>query len=385
MSHDRPMNNLNTLSIPDPWQKVLARDRRADGSFVFAVSSTGIFCRPSCAARHPRRDRVAFYSTSDEARQAGYRACLRCRPDASLINASSELAQRVCRFIDSQEDSVPTLVSVAARFGVSPSQLSRAFKATLGMTPKAYSDLRRIQRLKETLRGGDSVTSALYGAGYGSSSRLYEHGAKLLGMTPSEYQRAGTGSRVWFTLVNTKLGRMLAACTERGACAVSLGDSDAVLERSLRSEFSAAEVVRDDDKLRPMVASIVSHLEGGDPIAGIETDVVATAFTCRVWKALAAIPYGQTKTYGEIAASLGRPTAARAVARACASNRLALIVPCHRAVPRTGGSGGYRWGVERKRALLERERRARQDQVERVPELLRSSIASSSATRRRKA
>jgi AraC family transcriptional regulator, regulatory protein of adaptative response / methylated-DNA-[protein]-cysteine methyltransferase len=333
---------------------VMARDRRADGSFVYGVSSTGIFCRPSCASRRPRVDRIAFFSTPASAKAAGYRACLRCQPEQTP--ESTDVVQRVCRFIDTRTDGAPSLSELAREFSMSRHHLARVFKAAVGMTPKAYGDLRRVERLKQRLRTGDSVTGAMYDAGYGSSSRLYERGTSLLGMTPSTYRKRGHGTSASFTIVRTSFGKLLVAATERGVCAVTLGDSDAALERTLHREFGLAELQRDDAALAPVVNRIVRHIEDGTPLGHLETDVKATAFTRAVWKALAAIPRGQTRTYGEIAAKVGRPTAARAVAQACASNRLALVIPCHRVVPASGGVGGYRWGAARKRKLLERER-----------------------------
>jgi len=224
------------------------------------------------------------------------------------------------------------------------------------MTPKAYAALSRVERLKVRLRGGDNVTDALYAAGYGSSSRLYERGHTLLGMTPNDYRRSGRGSQIAFTVVRSRLGAVLVAASGRGICAVNLGENEAALERGLRREFSAATVQRSDGKLAPLVKRIVAHIERGERLTGLTIDVAATAFTRSVWKALMDIPYGQTRTYSDIARSLGHPQSARAVARACASNKVAVVIPCHRVVPRTGGDGGYRWGAKRKRALLARER-----------------------------
>lgn len=336
---------------------VMARDRSADGAFVYAVSSTGIFCRPSCASRRPRRDRIAFFPSPERARAAGYRACQRCRPESSQ-SAATEVASLVCRYIDEQQDDAPGLAELSSHFGLSPHHLARTFKAAVGMTPKAYADLQRVERLKHRLREGDSVTSALYSAGYGSSSRLYERGSALMGMTPADYRRAGKGASIAFTINDTSFGKLLVAGTQRGICSVKLGDSDATLERALRGEYEAAEVRRDDSKLAHAVHAIVRHIEDGTPLEELPLDLQGTAFTRKVWRALAAISYGQTRTYGEVASSIGRPTAARAVARACASNRVALLIPCHRAVPSAGGTGGYRWGAARKKALLERERRS---------------------------
>lgn len=358
MPHNKTMQ---TMDFDRRLAAVMARDRSADGSFVYAVSSTRIFCRPSCASRRPHQDHIAFFPTSEKARAAGYRACLRCRPDSARSQAA-EVAQRICRYIDAQHDDPPGLAELSAHFGLSPHHLARTFKASIGMTPKAYADLQRVERLKVGLRGGASVTNALYSAGFGSSSRLYERGDAFLGMTPADYRRRGLGMSIDFTIADTTLGKLLVAQTTRGICAVKLGDSSGSLERELRREYDAATLRRDDAHLACSVQAIVGHIERGTPLAGLAVDVQASAFTRSVWKALAAIPYGQTRTYGEIAASVGRPTAARAVARACASNQVALIIPCHRVVPSVGGVGGYRWGAERKRALLERERGAGGDQ-----------------------
>jgi len=356
MPHNTTMHAMQTIPYPDADRRlaaVMARDRRADGAFVYAVTSTGIFCRPSCASRRPRRDRIAFFPTPDQAREAGFRACRRCQPES--LPESTDMMQCICRYIDARHDDSPSLGELSTRFGLSPQHLARRFRAAIGMTPKAYSDLRRIERLKHRLREGESVTSALYAAGYGSSSRLYERGTALMGMTPSDYRKQGRGTSVAFTIVETSLGKLLVAATQRGICAVSLGASDAALERGLRHEYSAADLHRDDTALAPTVAAIVRHIERGAPLSELATDVQATAFTRAVWKALAAIPRGQTRTYAQVASSMGRPGAARAVARACASNRLALVIPCHRVVPSAGGTGGYRWGAARKRRLLERE------------------------------
>lgn len=347
--------SMEAIAIDQRLDAVFSRDRRFDGAFVYAVRSTGIFCRPSCASRRPKPERIAFFANAGEARDAGFRACRRCQPDATSA-ASHDLAERLCRYIDSFEDRTPGLGEMAARFGFSPQHLVRAFKAAVGMTPKHYADLSRAQRLKARLRSEKTVTDALYAAGYGSSSRLYERGDALLGMKPDDYRRAGRGTTIGFTIVDCRLGKLLVAASDRGICAVNLGDAERALERGLRHEFNAARVERRDSSLRPIVKRIVAHLERGEPLNDFALDVAATAFTRSVWKALTDIPYGQTRTYGEIAASLGRPSAARAVARACASNKVALLIPCHRAVPRAGGAGGYRWGAARKRALLEKER-----------------------------
>jgi AraC family transcriptional regulator, regulatory protein of adaptative response / methylated-DNA-[protein]-cysteine methyltransferase len=352
MPHNRPMIAV----AQDPrLAAVMTRDRRADGAFVYGVRSTRIFCRPSCSARRPSADRISLFTSPREAREAGFRACLRCQPEA-VANSDATLAQRICRYIDASEDGAPSLIELADVFGFSPHHLARSFKATVGLTPKAYAGLQRLEKLKARLRKGEQVTEALYEVGFGSSSRLYEDGNRLLGMTPNDYRRGGRGALIRYTVVDSWLGKVLAAASARGICAVNLGGSEPSLERELRREYSSATIVRDDAALGPAVAHIIRCIERGERLREFELDVAATAFTRSVWKALAAIPPGQTRTYGEIARAIGHPRAARAVARACAANKIALIIPCHRAVPQSGNTGGYRWGAARKRALLKRER-----------------------------
>jgi len=357
MPHNKTMQTLLMDQSADSKRRlasVMGRDAHADGAFFYGVTTTRIFCRPGCPSRRPRPDHIVMFQTIEQARQEGFRACLRCRPES--LASGSDIAQRICRYIDERAEESPSLSKLSARFGLSRHHLARTFKAAIGMTPKAYADMQRIERLRQRLRDGESVTTALYSAGFGSSSRLYEHSNTLMGMTPSDYRRQGAGKSVMFTVVDTTLGKLLVAATSRGICAVKLGDSEITLERGLRREYAAAELRRDDATLAPLVDAIAQYVEKGTPLHGLAMDIQATAFTRSVWKALMAIPYGQTRTYGQIAASIGRPTAARAVARACATNQLALVIPCHRVVPSAGGTGGYRWGTARKRKLLERER-----------------------------
>ena len=346
------------------WQAILSREARFDGAFVYAVRSTGVYCRPGCPSRRPRRDQVIFFARPAAAEQAGFRACRRCRPAGGATSeAQADMVQRACQVMDAAADQPPTLVELGEQIGVSPYHLQRTFKRVMGITPRQYADARRLDRLKARLKGGDSVTTALYEAGYGSSSRLYEQAPEQLGMTPATYQRGGAGATIAYASAATPLGRLLVAATARGICFVSLGDDDAATERSLRAEFPAAELQRDDDVLGAWVAAIVRHLSGTEPRLDLPLDVRATAFQRRVWEALRAIPYGETRTYGQIAQELGQPTAARAVARACATNPVALVVPCHRVVGEGGDLRGYRWGVERKRSLLAQERQVEGQKV----------------------
>jgi AraC family transcriptional regulator, regulatory protein of adaptative response / methylated-DNA-[protein]-cysteine methyltransferase len=341
------------------WRAVLARDRSADGAFVFAVRSTGVYCRPSCPARRPRRDRVRFFRVPREAEEAGFRPCRRCRPDApAAADQHAAIVQRACRYIEAHLDDHLSLRSLGAAVAQRPDGLRRAFAQVLGISPKRYADACRLDLVKARLRAQTAVTSALYDAGYGSSSRLYGRAAQRLGMTPAVYRRGGAGSRIRYTTTPTKLGRLLVGETERGVCAVSLGDSDAGQVAALRTEYPAAELTRDDRALAPAVERILAYLNGKHPRIDLPLDIRATAFQGRVWDALRAIPYGATQSYGDVARAIGRPSAARAVARACASNPVSLVIPCHRVVRRDGDVGGYRWGAQRKQALLAAERAA---------------------------
>ena len=338
------------------WEAVLARDRNADGQFVYAVSSTGVYCRPSCPSRRPRRDRASFFDTTAAAREAGFRACRRCRPDASIASDPwVEKIRRACVYLSNVEGH-PSLATLAARLGGSPYHLQRNFKRLVGVTPREYADACRLSSVKRALKRGGDVTGAMLDAGYGSSSRFYERAAPKLGMPPSIYRRGGVGMQIRYAVVDSPLGKLLVAATARGVCSVAMGASTADLSTALTKEYPAATIAEDAGSLASWTTQIVEHLEGRRPRLDLPLDVQATAFQWQVWNALAGIPYGETRSYGELAASIGRPGAARAVARACATNPVALAIPCHRVVPAGGGTGGYRWGRERKRALLDRER-----------------------------
>jgi AraC family transcriptional regulator of adaptative response/methylated-DNA-[protein]-cysteine methyltransferase len=336
------------------WRAVLGRDGRYDGRFVYAVRTTGIFCRPSCPSRRPHRRHVAFFDAPPAARAAGFRPCLRCTPERESRVARS--IGQVRAHIDAHLDERLTLGELSRLAGLSPSHLQKAFKAALGLSPRDYVRLRRADRFKAEVRAGRSVTDALYEAGYGSGSRLYSDASARLGMTPGAYKRGGAGESVRFSTAASKLGRLLVASTERGLCAVQLGESDAALEAALHKDYPRAEIVRDDRVLKPTLAAILAHLDGAVPRLDLPVDVAATAFQWRVWRTLQEIPYGETRSYAQVAESLGQPKAVRAVARACASNRVALVVPCHRVVRTDGSLGGYRWGAARKRRLLEKEK-----------------------------
>jgi AraC family transcriptional regulator, regulatory protein of adaptative response / methylated-DNA-[protein]-cysteine methyltransferase len=340
----------------DPrWNAVVARDAARDGEFVFAVSSTGVYCRPSCAARRPRRENVQFFLKPEAAEQAGYRACLRCRPKSFSGNAESNAAKAICRFIEQHLDEPLTLDRLGKEFRQSPFHLQRRFKAVLGITPREYADSCRLRMLKRNLQAGDSVTRAMYDAGYGSSSRLYEKTAAQLGMTPDKYRRGAIASAIRYTCADSPLGRMLVAATERGICAIQFARSDGELMEGLKREFPFAARKVDEGGLRSWVSALLRHMRGKDLDSSLPLDIRATAFQRRVWAYLQSIPFGATRSYSQVAKGIGRPSATRAVARACATNPVAVAIPCHRVVREDGSMGGYRWGMERKKMLLEIE------------------------------
>jgi AraC family transcriptional regulator of adaptative response/methylated-DNA-[protein]-cysteine methyltransferase len=344
------------MSDEDRWRAVLAADASQDGAFVYAVRSTGIYCRPSCPSRRPRHEMVRFFEAPEAAQRAGFRACRRCKPDdIRATDPQVDAVRKACHYIDVHTEGTVTLAELGAAVGLSPHHFQRIFTRVMGISPRAYADARRLGRVKARLKAGDGVAGALYEAGYGSSSRLYERANGQLGMTPATYRRGGQGAAIRYTIARSPLGRLLVAATEKGVCMVCLGDRDDELEDELRREFPAAEIRRDNPALGTWVAALLRHLDGHEPRLELPLDVRATAFQWRVWQALRNIPYGEQRTYGEIAAVLGAPTAARAVGRACATNPVALVVPCHRAVGAQGSLTGYRWGVERKKRLIARE------------------------------
>ena len=342
----------------DPrWEAVIARDAAHDGEFVFAVSTTGVYCRPSCAARRPRRENVQFFPQPEHAERAGFRACLRCRPKSFRSNTPSDGVKAICRFIEHHLDEPLTLARLGKEFHQSPFHLQRRFKASVGITPREYADSCRLRLLKRNLQSGDSVTRAMYDAGYGSSSRLYERTASQLGMTPDKYRRGAIAAAIRYTCADSPLGRMLVAATDRGICAIQFAASDGELLEGLKREFPFAGRKADDRGLRSWVDALLLHMRGGDLDSSLPLDIRATAFQRRVWTYLQSIPFGTTKSYSQVAKAIGKPSAARAVARACATNRIAVAIPCHRVVRGDGTMGGYRWGMERKKALLEMEDR----------------------------
>lgn len=384
---------INTSEHQDEegrWQAVLSRDPNFHGAFVYAVRSTGIYCRPTCPSRKPGRRQVVFFPGPEAAEHAGFRPCRRCLPQQPSQHI--QLVRRVCQRIQEayseahseaysesyseaypeahpetywksyreshRENSGtrPTLARLGGELGVSPYHLQRVFKQVMGISPRQYADACRLDRLKTGIKSRHSLTDALYRAGYGSSSRLYEQASSRLGMTPGGYQRGGRDQPIAYTVADSPLGPLLVAATRHGVCCVSLGDGEAQLTHQLHLEYPAAQVRRDDTILGRWVEAIVEHLSGRLPRIEVPLDLRATAFQRLVWEHLRRIPYGETRTYGEIARAINQPGAARAVAQACRRNPVAVIIPCHRVVRQDGGPGGYRWGITRKAALLEREK-----------------------------
>ena len=347
---------MASVNADHAWEVVLNRDRHGDGRFVYAVSSTGVYCRPSCPSRRPARLHVTFFNSPQLAESAGYRACLRCRPQSLH---GSEMEQRVEQarcYLDGHADEPITLRKLAAQVGVSPFHLQRAFTRVIGLSPKAYQGAKRMARFAALLKRGETVTNATYEAGFGSSSRLYAHVHEGLGMTPSAFRSGGRGVTLRYTTVPTAVGRMLVAMTGQGIVAVSFGDTEAALVTSLHHDYSKAVLCRDTKGLAKHVHGLLKCLNGSADVDCLPLDVKATTFQRKVWQALQQIPRGQTRSYHELARAIGQPTAARAVARACAGNPVAIAIPCHRVVRNDGRLAGYRWGLERKQRLLALER-----------------------------
>ena len=339
----------------EAWRAVEQRDARYDGRFVYAVRSTRVYCRPSCPSRRPLRANVAFFDAPEAAEHAGYRPCLRCAPreDRALSNASA--VSRARAYLDTHIGESTSLAQLARHAGLSAPYLQRAFKRTFGVSPKEYQDALRSVRLKARLRAGDTVSRATFEAGYGSSSRVYERTNQMLGMTPAAFRRGGDGIRVVYAIAESPLGRVLVGHTERGVCTVALGESDPELERRLRADFPKATIERASTATHEWVQAVLDCIRRPEGDSHVPLDVNGTAFQWRVWKALQEIPAGSSRSYREVAQAIGKPSAARAVARACATNPVAVVIPCHRVVREDGGLGGYRWGIDRKRELLNRE------------------------------
>jgi AraC family transcriptional regulator of adaptative response/methylated-DNA-[protein]-cysteine methyltransferase len=349
-----------TVSDDRAWRAVVQRDRGFDGSFVYAVRSTGVYCKPSCASRRPLRTNIRFFGTPSDAEAAGFRACRRCRPaDASFTGMADRTVERAREFLDRNPDRVVSLHELASHVKLSPSHLQRSFKRATGLSPKQYQDAQRVKQLKSRLRAGDTVSRATYEAGFGSSSRVYERADRELGMTPAAFRRGGRGVSIAYTVAATPIGRVLVATTERGVCAVELGATDEEVIATLERDFPHATIARGDEQHTDWVTAVVNAVRDSRNAvdARVPLDMQGTTFQQRVWRTLRDIPAGSRRSYAEVAKAIGQPSASRAVARACATNRLAVIVPCHRVVRGDGDLAGYKWGTERKKRLLDKESR----------------------------
>ena len=350
---------LAAATVSDPrWAAVVARDRDADGTFFYSVRTTGVYCRPSCAARPARPKNVAFHASAADAERAGFRPCKRCRPtEAPLAEQQAASVAELCRFIESAEQP-PTLDELAVRAGLSPYHLHRVFKRITGLTPRAYAAAQRAQRVRHELARSETVTAAIYDAGYNSNGRFYAEADRMLGMTPTHYRAGGADTEIRFAIGECSLGAILVAHSGRGVCAIALGDDPERLARELQDRFPQARLIGGDADFERLVAQVVGFVELPALGLSLPLDVRGTAFQQRVWQALREVPAGKTVSYADVAQRIGAPKAVRAVAQACAANPLAVAIPCHRVVRHDGALSGYRWGVERKRALLEREKAA---------------------------
>lgn len=346
------------------WERVVHRDASADEQFFYAVTTTGIYCRPSCPSRKPKRDNIAFFSSVEAAERAGFRACHRCRPNREKSpNAAVERARDfIDRHVSDMSDERITLGRLGQESGMSPYHLQRKFKEALGLTPAQYVRARKSERLKDELKRGETVSRASFGAGYGSSSRAYEDAPARLGMTPARYKSGGAGTQIDYVIVPTSLGLLLVGATDRGVCAVTLGDDAEFLENALKLEYPTAIRTRATDPsstLRDWVEAVVASVEGSSATSPVPVDVRGSAFQMKVWRELQKIPFGETRSYADVANAIGSPKAVRAVASAIANNRIAVVIPCHRVIRQSGELGGYRWGLERKQRLISKEHASR--------------------------
>lgn len=344
------------------WQAVQRKEAKFEGLFFTCVKTTKIFCKPTCTARLPKRENVEFVRTWEEAETKGFRACLRCQPKLEIvINPQVETVLQACELIETEENI--SLESLAEELKISPYHLQRTFKEIIGVSPKKYAENLRLAKFKSEIKQGSDVVTAMYESGYGSSSRLYENITDKLGMTPKTYQKGGKGMKIEYTITDCELGKMLVARTEKGVCAVTFGDDETDLIEKLMSEYSNAEISKNETNLKEYVEAILQNLSGNNKRIVLPIDVQATAFQMQVWDALRKIPYGETLSYKQVAESLGNPKAVRAVARACATNKVAVVIPCHRVVGSDGNLSGYRWGIERKQKLIETEKKQQKSET----------------------
>lgn len=360
------MNMMEPIAAPsfasdeERWQAVLRRDEAAEGCFWFSVATTGVYCRPSCPARQPRRENVAFYNCRESAERSGFRPCKRCRPDLPpRAERHRDLVARACRRL-SEAEVPPSLAELAGEAGLSPHHFHRIFKASLGVTPKQYAAAHRAGRMKDALDAGVSVTEAIYDAGYGGNSRFYEQADARLGMTATTFKQGGKGVTIRYATGRNWLGPVLVAATERGICAILFGEHDEALVEDLRDRFPTAklEAAEAESDYQSWIEQTLAFMKAPDTRFALPLDIAGTAFQEQVWQALRAIPAGETASYAQVARAIGKPKSVRAVAQACGANPVAIAIPCHRVVRSDGGLGGYRWGIARKESLLARERAA---------------------------
>ena len=335
------------------WKAVQNNDAKFNGAFVYAVNSTKIYCKPSCASKLPKRENVRFFDDFNKAETNGFRACLRCKPKNEAANLQTRIVLRACELLESEEQI--SLEDLSAELNLSAAHLQKMFKEIIGVSPKKYAQAKRLEKFKNELKDGNDVTSAMYEAGFNSSSRLYENVSNKLGMTPKTYAKKGANMKIDYTITDCDLGKLLVARTEKGVCAVTFSDDAETLTANLFNEYKNAEIAENNANLKDYVEAILANLKGTNKTLDLPTDLQATAFQMRVWDILRKIPYGETVSYQQVAEKLGNAKAVRAVATACASNRVALVIPCHRVVRSSGELSGYRWGISRKKQLLEQE------------------------------
>lgn len=335
------------------WKAVQNNDEKFNGAFVYAVNSTKIYCKPSCSSRLPKRENVRFFDDFDGAETNGFRACLRCKPKSEAANLQTKIVLRACKLLESEEQI--SLKDLSARVDLSAAHLQKMFKQIIGVSPEKYAEAKRLEKFKSELKKGNDVTDSMYEAGFNSSSRLYENVSEKLGMTPKTYAKKGKNMQINYTITDCNLGKLLVARTEKGVCAVTFSDDPAILAANLLAEYKNAEIAENNTNLKDYVEAILANLTGTNKTLDLPLDLQATAFQMRVWDLLRKIPYGETVSYQQVAEKLGNAKAVRAVATACASNRVALVIPCHRVVRSNGELSGYRWGIERKKQILEKE------------------------------
>jgi AraC family transcriptional regulator of adaptative response/methylated-DNA-[protein]-cysteine methyltransferase len=355
------LDDREILTDDKKWRAVISRNIDLDDVFVFAVGSTGIYCKPSCPARRPSRDQVVFFRSPDEAERSGYRPCRRCRPREGSRSPHAELIDRVCDYVNNNLSRKLILSTLSAYVGISPFHLQRIFKHALGISPRQYVEARRLIKMKHLLRNGETVTKALYGAGFSSRSRLYEKVPHQFGVSPGALRRGGLGLRIDYTIVDCPLGRLLVGATKRGICAVCMGATDSAVKAALSEEYPSADLRRNDEGMHKWIKAFMDYSAGQPLSPNLPLDVQATSFQWRVWKEIQSIPHGNTTTYSKIANAIGEPHAPRAVARACATNPVSLVIPCHRVIGEDDELHGYRWGKRRKEALLLLEQKTRHE------------------------